>query len=117
MRRRTQEQTGSGRRDPTGCAPQRLQLGTRIGRNAAVQFEEAGLEYQNGGARALASYLDWQRSFYPTLEFYFVRNGRDLVTGTSFGSISQSLNLRPQHTANVDASSFYKSSWGGNRWH
>ena len=38
--------------------------------------------------------------------------GRDLVSGTSFGSFSQSLNLRPQHTANVDASSFF-SSLGG----
>ena len=45
--------------------------GTPIGRNAAMQFEEAGLEYENGGAKALASYLDWQHSFYPSLHFYF----------------------------------------------
>jgi carboxypeptidase family protein/TonB-dependent receptor-like protein len=38
--------------------------------------------------------------------------GRDLVTGMSFGSFSQSLNLRPQHTANLDASSFFKSIGG-----
>jgi len=31
--------------------------GTPIARNAAMQFEEAGLEYENGGAKALASYL------------------------------------------------------------
>ena len=28
--------------------------GTPIARNAAMQFEEAGLEYENGGAKALA---------------------------------------------------------------
>jgi signal transduction histidine kinase len=55
--------------------------GTPIGRNAAMQFEEAGLEYENGGPKALSSYLDWQRSFYPRLHFYFARKGRDLVTG------------------------------------
>ena len=55
--------------------------GSPIGRNAAMQFEEAGLEYENGGAKALSSYLDWQHSFYPRLNFYFVRKGRDLVTG------------------------------------
>jgi len=55
--------------------------GTPIGRNAATQFEEAGLEYENGGPKALSSYLDWQRSFYPRLHFYFARKGRDLVTG------------------------------------
>ena len=38
--------------------------------------------------------------------------GRDLFTGTSYGSFSQSLNLRPQHTANVDASSFLKGLGG-----
>jgi two-component system sensor histidine kinase CpxA len=55
--------------------------GTPIGRNAATQFEEALLEYQNGGPRALSSYLDWQHSFYPRLHFYFARKGRDLVSG------------------------------------
>lgn len=55
--------------------------GTPIGHNADTQFEEAGLEYQNGGAKALASYLGWQHSFYPRLHFYFARKGRDLVTG------------------------------------
>jgi hypothetical protein len=55
--------------------------GTPIGRNAATQFEEAGLEYENGGAKALSSYLGWQHSFYPQLHFYFARKGRDLVTG------------------------------------
>jgi two-component system sensor histidine kinase CpxA len=55
--------------------------GTPIARNAAMQFEEAGLEYENGGAKALASYLGWQHSFYPSLNFYFVRKGRDLVSG------------------------------------
>ena len=55
--------------------------GTPIARNAAMQFEEAGLEYENGGEKALASYLGWQQSFYPSLHFYFVRKGRDLVSG------------------------------------
>ena len=52
-----------------------------IGRNAALQFEEASLEYENGGTTALASYLNWQQKFYPRLNFYFARKGRDLVTG------------------------------------
>ena len=34
---------------------------------------------------------------------------RDLVTGTSYGSFTQSLNVRPQQTANIDASSFFKT--------
>jgi signal transduction histidine kinase len=55
--------------------------GTPIGRNAALQFQEASLEYENGGSKALSSYLGWQRSFYPGLNFYFVRRGRDLVSG------------------------------------
>jgi hypothetical protein len=55
--------------------------GTQIERNTATQFEEAGLEYENGGAKALASYLGWQHSFYPRLSFYYVRAGRDLVSG------------------------------------
>jgi len=38
--------------------------------------------------------------------------GRDLTTGTSYGSFSQSLNLRPQHTANLDASMFLKGLGG-----
>ena len=38
--------------------------------------------------------------------------GRDLVTGTSYGSFSQSLNLRPQHTANVDSTSFFHAVGG-----
>jgi signal transduction histidine kinase len=54
---------------------------TPIGRNAAMQFEEASLEYENGGPKALSSYLGWQRAFYPRLNFYFARKGRDLVTG------------------------------------
>ncbi len=39
-------------------------------------------------------------------------SGRDLVTGTSYGSFSQSLNIRPQHTVNIDASSFIKTGKG-----
>jgi hypothetical protein len=41
-----------------------------------------------------------------------VNAGRDLVTGASYGSFSQSLNLRPQHTANVDASMFLRGLGG-----
>lgn len=55
--------------------------GSPIGRNAAMQFEEASLAYVNGGATVLSSYLDRQHSLYPRLNFYFVRKGRDLVTG------------------------------------
>ena len=51
-----------------------------IGRNAMTQFEEASLEYENGGAKALSTYLRWQHVYYPGLHFYFVRNGVDLVT-------------------------------------
>jgi signal transduction histidine kinase len=54
---------------------------TPVGRNAAMQFEEARLEYETGGAKALSSYLGWQHAFYPKLQFYFARKGRDLVTG------------------------------------
>src|SRR3954451_22548367 len=54
---------------------------TPVGRNAAMQFEEARLEYETGGPKALSSYLGWQHSFYPKLQFYFARKGRDLVTG------------------------------------
>ena len=56
-------------------------LDTPIGRSALTQFQEAGLEYQNGGTKALASYMNWQASFYPTLHFYYAWRGRDLVTG------------------------------------
>jgi len=55
--------------------------GTPIGRNVAVQFQDASLEYENGGPKALHVYLMWQKTFYPRLNFYFARNGRDLVTG------------------------------------
>jgi signal transduction histidine kinase len=52
-----------------------------IGRNAMTQFEEASLEYENGGPKALSAYLRWQHQYYPGLRFFFVRNGVDLVTG------------------------------------
>jgi len=55
--------------------------GSPIGRNAAIQSEEASLAYEKGGATALSSYLGSQHSLYPQLNFYFVRKGRDLVTG------------------------------------
>lgn len=58
-----------------------------IGRNAELQFEEAGLEYENGGAKALSTYLAWQHSFYPELEFYYTKKGRDLVTGVDRSSL------------------------------
>jgi hypothetical protein len=38
--------------------------------------------------------------------------GRSFVSASSFGSINQSLNVRPQHTANVDARSFL-TGFGG----
>ena len=41
-----------------------------------------------------------------------LNSGRDLTTGTSYGSISQSLNVRPQQTATVDVSSFFKGLGG-----
>ena len=52
-----------------------------IGRNAALQYEEARQEYENGGPKALSSYLGWQHSFYPQLHFFFIRKGTDLVNG------------------------------------
>jgi signal transduction histidine kinase len=52
-----------------------------IGRNAMTQFEEASLEYENGGAKALSVYLRWQHLYYPGLRFFFTKNGVDLVTG------------------------------------
>ena len=38
--------------------------------------------------------------------------GRDFVHATSYGSISQSINIRPQHTATVDVQSFF-NGFGG----
>jgi len=37
--------------------------------------------------------------------------GRNFVTATSYGSVNQGLNVRPQHTATVDARSFL-TGWG-----
>jgi len=37
--------------------------------------------------------------------------GRDFTTGQSYGSVNESLNVRPQHTVNVDMNSFF-SRWG-----
>jgi len=37
--------------------------------------------------------------------------GRDFTTGQSYGSVNESLNVRPQHTVNVDMNSFV--SWWG----
>ncbi len=60
-----------------------------------------------------AKYAYYNTGFLLTPEGGMNTNaGRDLVTGTSYGSFSQSLNLRPQHTANVDASSFFRSAGG-----
>jgi hypothetical protein len=60
-----------------------------------------------------AKYAYYNTGFLLTPEGGMSLNaGRDLVSGTSFGSFSQSLNLRPQHTANVDASSFLKGAGG-----
>jgi len=60
-----------------------------------------------------AKYAYYNTGFMLTPEGGMSLNaGRDLVTGTSFGSFSQSLNLRPQHTASVDASSFFKGGTG-----
>jgi hypothetical protein len=38
--------------------------------------------------------------------------GRNFITGESFGSVNQSLNVRPQHTANLDAQSFLTGMGG-----
>ena len=60
-----------------------------------------------------AKYAYYNTGFILTPEGGMSLNaGRDLVTGTSYGSFSQSLNLRPQHTANIDASSFFKGAGG-----
>ena len=40
------------------------------------------------------------------------RPGRDFVHATSYGSINQSINIRPQHTATVDVQSFF-NGFGG----
>jgi hypothetical protein len=37
--------------------------------------------------------------------------GRSFTTAQSFGSINQSLNIRPQKIANVDANSFLTAGW------
>ncbi len=60
-----------------------------------------------------AKYAYYNTGFLLTPEGGMSMNsGRDLTTGTSYGSFSQSLNLRPQHTVNVDASSFFKAAGG-----
>ena len=60
-----------------------------------------------------AKYAYYNTGFILTPEGGMSQNaGRDLVTGTSYGSFSQSLNLRPQQTVNIDATSFVKSIGG-----
>jgi signal transduction histidine kinase len=55
--------------------------GTPIARNANMQFDEAKRAFQRGGRDALAVYVDAQNQAYPNLQFFFLRNGRDLVDG------------------------------------
>src|SRR5512136_505762 len=52
-----------------------------VGKNANSQFEEAKRAYQNGGQAAVSSYLNLLHSAYPRLQFYFARNGRDVLNG------------------------------------
>ncbi len=60
-----------------------------------------------------AKYAYYNTGFMLTPEGGMSLNaGRDLTTGTSYGSTSQSMNLRPQHTATVDVSSFFKGLGG-----
>jgi Carboxypeptidase regulatory-like domain/TonB-dependent Receptor Plug Domain len=60
-----------------------------------------------------AKYAYYNTGFILTPEGGMGANvGRDLTTGTSYGSNTQSLNLRPQHTVNIDASSFLKAGKG-----
>jgi hypothetical protein len=60
-----------------------------------------------------AKYAYYNTGFVLTPEGGMSMNaGRDLVTGTSFGSFSQSLNLRPQQTVNIDSTSFFKGIGG-----
>lgn len=42
--------------------------------------------------------------------------GRNFVRAESFGSVNQSLNIRPQHTATVDARSFLNSMGGSHQF-
>jgi len=55
-----------------------------VGKNATLQYEEASRTYNEGGAAALATYLDLLHSAYPRCQFVFVRNGRDVVSGTDY---------------------------------
>ena len=60
-----------------------------------------------------AKYAYYNTGFILTPEGGMSLNaGRDLTTGTSYGSFSQSLNTRPQQTATVDVSSFFKGLGG-----
>jgi len=64
----------------------------------------------NGNLFVSGKYAYYNTGFLLTPEGGMgVNAGRDLVTGTSYGSFVQSLNLRPQHTANIDASSFFRA--------
>jgi len=55
-----------------------------VGKNATLQYKEACRTYNQGGAPALAAYLDLLHSAYPRCQFVFVRNGRDVVTGADY---------------------------------
>ena len=55
-----------------------------VGKNATLQYEEASRTYNKGGTTALAAYLDLLHSAYPRCQFVFVRNGRDVVSGTDY---------------------------------
>jgi two-component system sensor histidine kinase CpxA len=55
-----------------------------VGKNATLQYEEASRTFKKGGTAALSAYLDSLHSAYPGCNFAFVRNGRDVVTGTDY---------------------------------
>jgi hypothetical protein len=62
-------------------------------------------------------FLSGRYAYYNTGFGLVPKGGLDLTSGesqvlaTSFGSTRQSLNIRPQHTVNVDANSFH-NAWG-----
>ena len=59
---------------------------TGVQKNAFVQYQEAKRAYETQGREALAAYVASQRATYPDLEFLFLHNGVDPLTGADHHS-------------------------------
>jgi signal transduction histidine kinase len=59
-----------------------------IGRNVSAQFRESQTLYETGGTGTVAHYLERQTGYYPRLHFYFLKQGKDVVTGVDRSRVS-----------------------------